>query len=228
MGTLIASIAHEVNQPLGAIVSNGQACVRLLSREQPDLDKSRILISRMISDGMRASEVIARIRALVKKSSPDKTSLNINETIQDVLALTNHEVRSSGVWLRTALAAGLPPLRGDRVQLQQVILNLVLNGIEAMKAVNDRTRLLVISSSPHKSEEVLVAVQDSGIGLDSESMERLFEPFYTTKPDGMGMGLSISRSIIEAHGGRLWARTNSGLGATFQFILPTETLESPD
>ena len=222
MGTLIASIAHEVNQPLGAIVSNGHACVRLLSREPPDLDKSRILIGRMISDGMRASEVIARIRALAKKSPPDKTSLDINEAIQDVLALTNNEVRRSGVWLRTELATGLPQVRGDRVQLQQVTLNLVLNGIEAMKAVSDRPRLLLIRSKPHESGEVLVAVEDSGIGLDPESMERLFEPFYTTKPEGMGMGLSISRSIIEAHGGRLLARPNDGPGATFQFTLSTD------
>ena len=192
----------------------------------PDVDKSRILIARIISDGMRASEVIARIRALAKKSSLDKTSLDINETIQDVLAVTNNEVRRSGVWLRPELAAGLPPVRGDRVQLQQVILNLVLNGIEAMRAVRDRQRLLLIRSKPHESGEVLVAVQDSGIGLDPESMERLFEPFYTTKPEGMGMGLSISRSIIEAHGGRLWARVNDGLGATFQFTLPTDDVNS--
>jgi C4-dicarboxylate-specific signal transduction histidine kinase len=222
MGKLIASIAHEINQPLGAIVCNGHACVRLLSREVPDVDKSRILIGRMMRDCMRASEVIAGIRSLAKKSSPEKISLDINETIQDVLAVTNNEVRRNSVWLRTELATGLPPVRGDRVQLQQVILNLVLNGIEAMKAVSDRPRLLVIRSKPHESEKVLVALQDSGIGLDPESVERLFEPFYTTKPEGMGMGLSISRSIIEAHGGRLWASPNDGPGATFQFTVPDD------
>jgi C4-dicarboxylate-specific signal transduction histidine kinase len=222
MGELTSSIAHEVNQPLTAVTTNGSACLRWLAGQPPNLDEARECLGRIIRDGKRASEVIAGIRALVKKLAPAKERLNLSETIQDVLALTDNEARRSGIWLRTELAAGLPPVRGDRVQLQQVILNLVINGIEAMQAVTDRPRELVIRSQPEESSEVLVAVRDSGIGLDPESMERLFEPFYTTKPEGMGMGLSVSRSIIEAHGGRLWARPNDGLGTTFQFTLPTD------
>jgi two-component system, LuxR family, sensor kinase FixL len=222
MGELASSIAHEVNQPLSAVVTNGNASLRWLAGQPPNLDEARECLRRIIRDGNRASEVIARIRALAKKSSLEKASLNLNETIQEVLALTSNEARKSRVWLRTELAAGLPPVRGDRVQLQQVILNLVVNGIEAMKGVTDRPRELLIKSDQYESDKVLVAVQDTGIGLDPESLDRIFKAFYTTKPEGMGMGLSISRSIIEAHGGSLWARHNDGFGATFQFALPTD------
>jgi two-component system sensor kinase FixL len=222
MGELASSIAHEVNQPLAAIVTNGNACLRWLAVDPSNIDEARECVRRIIRDGNRASEIIARIRALAKKSSPDKASLNLNETIQEVLALTNNEARRNRVSLHTELAAGLPPVQGDRIQLQQVILNLVMNGIEAMKGVTDQPRELLIRSNRYESDEVFVAVQDTGIGLNQESLDRIFSAFYTTKPEGMGMGLSISRSIIEAHGGRLWARPNEGIGATFQFTLPTD------
>jgi two-component system, LuxR family, sensor kinase FixL len=222
MGELASSIAHEVNQPLSAVVTNGNACLRWLASEPANIDESRECVRRIIRDGNRASEVIARIRALAKKSSPDKAPLNLNETIQEVLALTNNEARRNRVSLQTDLAAGLPPVRGDRVQLQQVIINLVMNGIEAMKGITGQPRELLIKSDRYESDKVFVAVQDTGIGLDQESLDWIFNAFYTTKPEGMGMGLSISRSIIEAHGGRLWARPNEGLGATFQFTLPTD------
>jgi signal transduction histidine kinase len=170
--------------------------------------------------------VISRIRALVKKSVLTKAQLNLSEMVQEVLAITNPEARQHRIWTRTELASGLPPVQGDRVQLQQVILNLVMNGIEAMKTVTGRPRELLIRSRSHGPGKVLVTVKDSGIGLDALHIERLFKPFYTTKPEGMGMGLSISRSIIEAHGGELSATTNSGPGATFQFALPTEMASS--
>jgi len=222
MGELASSIVHEVAQPLAAVATDSTACLRWLAGTSPNLEEARECLQRIIRDGKRAGEVIARIRSLVTKSAPAKERIDRNETIQEVLAMIDAEARRHRVLVRTELAAGLPPVRGDRVQLQQVILNLVMNGIEAMKAVTDRPRELVIRSEPHESGEVLVTVQDSGIGLDAQNMERLFEPFYTTKPEGMGMGLSISRSIIKAHGGRLWAKPNDGLGATFQFTLPTD------
>jgi PAS domain S-box-containing protein len=220
MGELVASIAHEVNQPLGAIVTNGHACVRLLSRKVPDLEKSLEVIGRMISDGMRASEVIKRIRDLLHKSPPEKAPLNINETIQEVIALVSSDVLRSKVELQTELGAELPPIVGDRIQLQQVILNLILNAKEAMSATQINPRELLVTSRKGKSGEVVVAVRDSGKGLDPESLTRIFAPFFTTKPDGMGMGLAISRSIIEAHGGQLWATPNDDKGATIQFTLP--------
>jgi signal transduction histidine kinase len=220
MGELAASIAHEVNQPLGAIVTNGQACLRLLSREPPSVDKSREVIERMIGDGMRASEVIKRIRALLKKTAAEKAPLNINETIQEVVSMANGEAQRSKVRLLTELAPGLPPVVGDRVQLQQVILNLILNGRDAMSGVEGRPRELLISSGNGGPEGILVAVRDSGAGFDLRDADRIFEPFFTTKSEGMGLGLSISRTIIEAHGGRLWAAPNDDRGATVRFTLP--------
>jgi two-component system sensor kinase FixL len=222
MGELASSIAHEVNQPLAAVITNANACLRWLAVDPSNIDEARECVRRIIRDGNRASEVIARIRALAKKSSLDRTSLDINETIREVIALTNSEALRSNIWLRTELATHLPPVQGDRVQLQQVVLNLVVNGIEAMKPITNRPRELLIKSDQFESDKVLVSVKDTGIGLDPESLDRIFNAFYTTKPEGMGMGLSISRSIIEAHGGRLWARPNEGLGATFQFTLPTD------
>jgi signal transduction histidine kinase len=222
LGELTTSIAHEVNQPLAGVVTNGNACLRWLTRDPPNLDEVRECLRRIIRDGHRASDVIARLRALVKKSIPAKAPLDLSDTIQEVLAMTNPEARRHRVSVRTDLAAGIPLARGDRVQLQQVILNLVMNGIDAMKAVTDRPRELLIRSQPHESGTVLVAVQDAGIGLDAQSMARLFEAFYTTKPEGMGLGLAISRSIIEAHGGRLWPTAHGDYGATFQFTLPTD------
>jgi len=220
MGELVASIAHEVNQPLGAIVTNGSACLRLLFRETPDLEKSREVITRMINDGLRASEVIKRIRDLLHKSPPEKAPLSINETIQEVIALVSSEVLRSKVELRAELAADLPPVVGDRIQLQQVILNLILNARDAMSDVQRHPRELLITSKKTESGEVVIAVRDSGQGLDPKDAERIFDPFFTTKAEGMGLGLSISRTIIEAHGGTLWAKPNKDRGATIQFTLP--------
>jgi signal transduction histidine kinase len=223
MGELVASIAHEVNQPLAAIVANGHACVRLLSGDVPNLEKSREVIQRMIGEGMRASEVIKRIRDLLHKNSPEKAPLNINETIQQVIALVDNDVLSSRIELKVELAAHLPPVVGDRVQLQQVILNLILNGRDAISATKTGRRELIITSRNSESGEVVVAVCDSGAGLDPKNVERIFEPFFTTKSEGMGLGLSIGRSIIEAHGGALWATPNEERGTTIQFTLPLST-----
>jgi PAS domain S-box-containing protein len=227
MGELTASIAHEVNQPLAALVTNANAGLRWLAGKPPNLEEARECLRRIIRDGHRAGEVITRIRSLVKKSAPAKTWLDLNDTIQEVLLITNAEARRHQVVVRTELAAALPPVRGDRVQVQQVLLNLVMNGIEAMKEVTDRPRELLIRSRPEASSHVLVAVQDRGIGLDEQRLERVFEAFYTTKREGMGMGLPISRSIIEAHGGRLWPTAHRDDGATFQFTLPTEGGSQP-
>ena len=223
MGELVASIAHEVNQPLGAIVANGHACVRLLSREDPDLEKSREVIERMIGDGMRASEVIKRIRDLLHKTPSEIVPLNINETIQQVIALVANDFLSSRIELKTELAADLPPVMGDRVQLQQVILNLILNGRDTISATKTGRRELVITSRNSESGEVVVAVRDSGAGMDPKNVERIFEPFFTTKSEGLGLGLSIGRTIIEAHGGTLWATPNNDRGTTIQFTLPLRT-----
>jgi PAS domain S-box-containing protein len=220
LGELTASIAHEVNQPLAGVVTNAQACLRWLAGDPPDLEEARECLRRIIRDGHRAGDVITRLRALAKKSPPAKAGLDLNDTIRDVLLITNAEARRQQVFVRTDLAAALPPLWGDRVQLQQVLLNLVMNGIEAMREVEERPRELLIRSRLEASRHVLVAVHDRGIGLDEQRLERIFEAFYTTKPDGLGMGLSISRSIIEAHGGRLWATPHDGPGATVQFTLP--------
>jgi len=222
VGELTASIAHEINQPLAALATNASACLRWLDRQPPDLDEARACLHRMIRDSNRAGEVVTRIRSLVKKSPPVTSALDLNDAIQEVLALVESEARRHAVLVRTELATGLPPVRGDRVQLQQVILNLVMNGIEAMKEVAGRPRELQIRSGSHKVGMVLVSVQDTGIGLTAETLGRIFEAFYTTKTEGMGMGLSISRSIIVAHGGQLWPCANDGHGATFQFTLPTE------
>jgi C4-dicarboxylate-specific signal transduction histidine kinase len=220
LGELTASIAHEVNQPLAAVTTNGNACLRWLARDPPDLEEARGCLRRIIRDGNRAGDVIARLRALVKKSAPAKAPLDFNDMFEEVLAMIDPEARRHRVAVWTDLAAGLPLVRGDRLQVQQVLLNLVMNSIEAMQAVTDRPRELRIRTQPHESDTVLVTVQDTGIGLDPQGMARLFESFYTTKPEGMGLGLSISRTIIEAHGGRLWATPHDGPGATFQFTLP--------
>jgi PAS domain S-box-containing protein len=219
LGELTASIAHEVNQPLAAVITNGEACLRWLGNERPDLAEARGAVARIIRDGNRASEVIRRLRALTKKTDPHKTPLDINDVVYDVVALVQREVLSHRVRLRFDLDADLPPVFGDRVQLQQVIINLMMNGIEAMAGVIERPRELLIRSRRHEGGHVLVAVQDSGIGIDSEHLDRLFTAFFTTKTDGMGMGLSICRSIVEAHGGEVWASLNDGPGATFQFTI---------
>ncbi len=221
LGELTASIAHEVNQPLAAIVTNGDAGLRWLNREVPQLDEVRSAIERMIDSATHAGEVIARLRALSRKSTSEKTRLDINEVVNEVIALIRQEISNHQVSVQLDLASRLPPVFGDRVQLQQVIMNLLVNGIQAMAPINDRRRELLIRSQAHNSDQVLVEVRDSGVGIDPEHVGQLFNPFFTTKADGMGMGLSICRSIIEAHGGRIWASHNAGLGTTLQFSLPT-------
>jgi PAS domain S-box-containing protein len=222
MGELTASIAHEVNQPLAAVIANANASLRWLAAATPNLDEAREALLRIVRDGKRASDVITRIRTLVQKTDPEKTRLDINQTVQEVVLLMHNEAVRKGVTLRIDLAADVPPVLGDRVQLQQVILNLVMNGIEAMNTVADRPREMVIRSSAQASDNVLLAVQDSGIGIDPRNLDKIFDTFYTTKPQGMGMGLAISRSIVENHGGKLWAVPNDGPGATFQFTLLKE------
>ena len=219
MGELAASIAHEVNQPLSAIVNNGSACVRWLAGESPNLAEAREAAQDIIREGNRAGEVINRIRAFLRKTETDKAPIDINQTIRDVVILMRNEAEGKGVALHMELASDLPAVLGDRVQLQQVILNLVMNGIEAMTSVTDRARELGIRSRKYESDKVLVAVQDSGAGLEGENFEEIFNAFYTTKAQGMGMGLAISRSIVEDHGGQLWAQPNDGPGTTFQFTL---------
>jgi PAS domain S-box-containing protein len=221
MGELTSSIAHEVNQPLGAIVTNGNASLRLISRNPPDVEHSREAIECMISDAMRASEVIKRIRAMLKKSVPEKTLLNMNETIHDVIGLTAGQLANSQIALRTNLAPDRLMVLGDRVQLQQVMLNLILNSNEAMSQPGWQFRELVIGSQLTKPNEITVEVRDSGMGFEQGNEDRIFDAFVTTKHGGLGLGLSISRTIIEAHGGRLWCTPNESQGATFQFTLPT-------
>jgi C4-dicarboxylate-specific signal transduction histidine kinase len=221
LGELTASISHEVNQPLTAVVTNSQICLRLLALETPRPDDMRTAVERIVRDANRASEVIKRIRALAKRSEPQMVSLDINDVIREAILLVQREVFSHGVSLRTELASALPQVLGDRVQLQQVIINLLINGVEAMAPVTDRPREIVIRSQPHNAAHVQVTVLDSGIGIDSKTAEQLFSAFFTTKPGGMGMGLSISRSIIRAHGGKLWVSPNADHGAAFQFTVPT-------
>jgi C4-dicarboxylate-specific signal transduction histidine kinase len=220
MGELTASIAHEINQPLTAVVNNGNFALRQVASGAPNLEELREAIAEIVDDGTRASAVISRIRALLQKGAPDRVELDINEVIQEVTILVRHEATLSGVSVRLDLAADLPRVLGDRVQLQQVLINLVINGIEAMRTLTDRPRELLVKSAKN-ADAVLIQVQDSGQGLDPEQVGRIFEPFFTTKPQGIGMGLSISRSIIESHGGRLWTVPGSS-GALFQFTLPTD------
>jgi NO-binding membrane sensor protein with MHYT domain len=223
LGELMASIAHEVNQPLAAVVTNAQACLRWLALETPHLDESRAAVERIVRDSNRASEVIQRIRALAKKSEPQMVALDINDVIREAISLERREMLSQRVSLRMELASALPPVLGDRVQLQQVVINLVMNAVEAMAPVTDWPRDILIRSERDDANEVVVAVRDSGMGIDSENADRLFNAFFTTKASGMGMGLSISRSIIVAHRGRLWASPNADHGATFQFSLPSNS-----
>ena len=223
LGELAASIAHEINQPLTAIVADAAASLNWLAAPDPKLDMVREALEAIVADGHRAGAVIQRIRQLATKSHPQKVRLDTNELIHGVVPLVRTEVIKHQVSLRLALASVLPPALGDRVQIQQVIINLVINGIEAMAGVDDRPRELLIRSEGHAGDRVLVAVQDAGVGFDPRHTDRLFSAFFTTKPGGMGMGLSVSRSIIEGHGGRLWATPNPTHGATFQFTLPATT-----
>jgi PAS domain S-box-containing protein len=223
MGQLTASIAHEVNQPIAAAVTNAQAALRWLGARPPDLEEVRQALDRIVKDANRAGDVIGRIREIIKKAPPRKDRVDINEAIREVIEFTRGEAAKHGASVQTALGEGLPPIEADRVQLQQVVLNLIINAVQAMGAVAQGPRALFIATSPAEPNGVLVAVKDSGPGLDPESLERLFDSFYTTKPGGLGMGLSICRSIIEAHGGRLWVTANLPQGAIFHFTMPTHS-----
>lgn len=220
MGELTASIAHEINQPLTAVVNNGNFALRQVASGAPNREELEEAIAEIVNEGTRASAVISRIRALLQKGAADRVELDINEVIQEVTILVRHEATRSCVSVRLDLAADVPRVLGDRVQLEQVLINLVVNSIEAMRTLTDRPRELLIKSAKN-ADAVLIRVQDSGEGFDPEQAGRIFEPFFTTKPQGIGMGLSISRSIIESHGGRLWTVPGSS-GALFQFTLPTD------
>jgi C4-dicarboxylate-specific signal transduction histidine kinase len=223
IGELTASIAHEVNQPLAAVVANGDACVAWLSRQTPNLAEARAAADRMIQGATRASEVIVRIRSLINKATPEKTPIDINETIEETVALAGRQASRNDVFIEFELSPDLPKVLADRIQLQQVILNLVVNGIESMTSVTGRPRKLLIRSQLDDSGQIRVSIQDTGIGVSTEALGRLFEPFYTTRPQGMGMGLPISRSIIESHGGKLWVESTPSQGSVFQFTLPSES-----
>jgi C4-dicarboxylate-specific signal transduction histidine kinase len=230
MGEMAASIAHEVNQPIAAVVINGNACLRWLARvteESTDLNEARETVHRIIRDGNRAGEIIGRIRALFKKADLARESLDLHETIREILLLAKSEMAKQQVVLRLESPSDLPRILGDRVQLQQVMLNLILNAIDAMATVEGRARDLVIRTQSSEGREVTVTVQDTGIGLGRENIEHVFEAFHTTKPGGLGMGLSISRSIVESHSGRLWATANEEYGASFHFTLPTVPRTAP-
>ena len=220
LGELSASIAHEINQPLGAIVANGSACLRLLAAENPDLEEAKEAVEDIINDGRRASAVLGRVRQLAKKSAPERAPVDVNGAISEVLSLTRQELQRSQVTARTELDLSVPPVLADRIQVQQVVLNLVMNGIEAMRGVKDRARILSVKSAVAAPAEVAVTVEDTGIGFANSDPGHIFETFFTTKEEGMGMGLSISRSIVQAHGGRLWASAGAPVGAAFNFTLP--------
>lgn len=222
LGELAASIAHEVNQPITGVVANAEAALGWLRAEPPNLDRIREILRQVVNDGMRAGDVIHRIRSLIKKAPPHKAWVDVNEAVLDVITLTRSELLRHGVSLETQLAKALPPVEGDRVQLQQVILNLILNAVESMSGIDAKARQMRISTEREASNRVLVGVRDFGPGLHTESVGHLFEPFYTTKSNGLGMGLAICRSIVEAHGGQIWAAANEPRGAVFQFYLPLE------
>jgi len=228
VGELAASLAHELSQPLSAISTNASACLRWLGHDRPDLEEVTEAVRRIIRDGNRAGEVIVHTRALLKKSGGKRAPFDLADAFREILALVWPELSRHRIVVHQLLGENLPPLLGARVQLQQVALNLIMNAIDAMADVSGRSRELAIRAQPQECngrEGVLVAVEDTGVGLAQESLEKVFDPFYTTKEHGLGMGLSICRSIIEAHGGRLWASPNAGPGATFEFVLPA-SLES--
>jgi PAS domain S-box-containing protein len=220
MGQLTASIAHEVNQPIAATVTSAQAALRWLDRRPPDLEEARQALTQIIKEGIRAGDVIGRIRDLIRKAPPRKDRVEINEAVREVIELTRGEAVKNGVSVQTKLANDLPLIHGDRVQLEQVLLNLIINAVEAMSGISEGARELLVGTGKAQAGDVLVAVRDSGPGLAPATLERLFEPFYTTKSSGLGLGLPICRSIIEAHGGRLWASANVPRGAIFQFTVP--------
>jgi C4-dicarboxylate-specific signal transduction histidine kinase len=222
LGELTASIAHEVNQPLAGVVSSGNACLRWLDNQPPDIEKARNSVNRLIRDANRASQVVVRVRDLAKNAPTQKGPLNINETVEEIVALTRREVMENQISLTTELSKEIPLILADRIQLQQVILNLTINAIEALSALSDGPRKLFVITERDQTGGVCLTVADSGPGLDPDRLEDIFDAFYTTKREGMGMGLAVSRSIIEAHQGRLWATPNKPSGAKFQFMLPQD------
>jgi PAS domain S-box-containing protein len=227
LGELTASIAHEVNQPLGAVVANAEACLGWLDRESPDLNEAHAAIERIVRDGHRAGEVIRRVRALIKKADTPMVPLDVNEIVREAMNIVEHELRRYRVSPRMELLRDLPVVLGDKIQLQQVLLNLMINGIEAMQPITDRQRELIVRSGQDEAQHVRVTVMDCGIGLPTESAHKMFDAFVTTKTSGMGMGLSICRSIIQAHGGRIWASPNEPHGTALNFTLPQHRSEAP-
>lgn len=219
LGAMTDSVAHEVNQPLAGIITNASTCLRMLAHDPPDVDGAREATKRVIRDGNRAAALIARFRALFGKNAPATEAVDLNESTRDVLALSSHELQRCRVFVRTELADELPVIVGDRSQLQQVVLNLILNASEAMRTVEDRPRHLLLRTECD-ADRVRLTVRDTGAGFDARDAEQLFDAFYTTKAGAMGIGLSVSRSIIEAHHGRLWAEANDGPGAVFSFSIP--------
>ena len=228
LGQLSASIAHELNQPLTGIITNCGTCLRMLTGDPQNLDGVREAVLRTMRDGHRASEVIARLRALFSKKEPATEPVDLNEATREVIALSLGELEGSGVLVRTELADGLPYVMADRVQLQQVVLNLLRNALDAMSTVDDRPRDLLIRSEREEGDSVRLSLKDAGVGFDPHNMNKLFEAFYSTKSDGMGVGLAVSRSIVENHQGRLWADLNDGPGATFSFSVPCRTQPRAD
>ena len=224
LGELTASIAHEVNQPLAGVVSSGDACRRWLANQPPNIERANQSLDRIIRDADRASKVLERVRSLVKNTPPQRTAVIVSEAIREVIVLTRGDVRQNEIRLETQFADDLPPVWADPIQLQQVCLNLIVNAIESLKRLRDGPRNLVVRGEKDPSDGVLLTISDTGAGVDFENTEEIFNAFYSTKPDGMGMGLAVSRSIIEAHGGRLWVSGNLPQGARFQFTLP----RSPD
>jgi signal transduction histidine kinase len=220
MGELAASIAHEVNQPLAAIAAHGNAGTRWLAASPPDLAEVKTALERIVRDATRAGDVINGIRAFLKRQQPQRASVDVSEVLADVLAMLQGQLGSTKVLLIREQSASELPVHANRVQLQQVILNLVMNAIDAMRTVQDRARVATIEVARHGADMLRIAVRDCGVGIHAAERERIFDPFHTSKPDGMGMGLAISRAIVEAHGGRLWVTPNAGHGVTFQFVLP--------
>jgi signal transduction histidine kinase len=218
LGELTASLAHEIKQPIGAAVTNAAACVRLLDGDEPDIPDAREAALEMVKDARRAADIIDRVRSLYQKISSELGAVDVNETIREMVVMLQNEANRHSVTIRTDLAAGLPKAMADRVQLQQVLMNLMLNGIEAMQGASGE---LGIKSQVAEDGQLLISVADTGVGLPSENVDRIFDAFFTTKPQGTGLGLAITRSIVKAHGGRIWATSNSGRGATFEFTLPS-------
>ena len=220
LGAMTASIAHEVNQPLSGIITNASTGLRMLASDPPDIQGARETARRTIRDGNRAAEVVSRLRALFSKKSEAAEVIDLNEAARDLIALAEAELRRSRTELQVDLAAELPEIMGDRVQLQQVVLNLLLNAADAVSSIEDRPRRVTLRTREDEDGNVRLTVQDTGVGIDPANMEKLFDAFYTTKPSGMGIGLSISRSIIEHHHGHIWAEPNIEAGATFSFAIP--------